>query len=74
MTTTRIPLERQFPSIPWRQPIVITRVDGVSWLFCRFCIARRGPKAGEIESIPYGFRSEDDFAAHLAAEHPYEVH
>jgi hypothetical protein len=59
-------LEQTFPSIEWRKPIRVERTDGLTRYACRFCIARRGLKARELESE---FTSEEAVLAHVAAEH-----
>jgi hypothetical protein len=51
-----IELEISYPSVPWREPIKVTRTDGARGYACRFCIAMKGLKADEIPNLaPYAY-------------------
>lgn len=58
--------EKRFPSIPWRTPLTVYR-SGVMRLCCRFCIAKFGLKASELETV--GFKTEEDLTKHLNEAH-----
>jgi len=44
-------LEMVFPSVPWRDPIRISDLDGNFAFACRFCIARHGIRGCDIPSL-----------------------
>jgi len=60
-------LEQRFPTIDWREPIRVQRMDGIVRYACRFCIAQRGLKAQELESQ---FISPEAVVEHIEREHP----
>ena len=44
-------LEMLFPSVPWRDPIMINDFDGNFGFACRFCIACHGIRGCDIPSL-----------------------
>ena len=44
-------LEMVFPSVPWRDPIRISDLDGNFAFACRFCIARHGIGGCDMPSL-----------------------
>ena len=43
--------ERRFPSVPWRQPIVVCVDEHVGYA-CRLCVAEYGLTALEARALP----------------------
>jgi hypothetical protein len=64
-TMNELDLERNFPGIPWREPILVTGADA-GGLGCRFCIALTGLKAEEIPGLP---QDRAAFTDHMARHH-----
>lgn len=60
-------LENRFPSLPWREPIRVQRIDGLVRYACRFCIAQKGLKAKELE---HQFQTPEAVTEHIQREHP----
>jgi len=63
-------LEMLFPSVPWRDPIRISDVDGNFGFACRFCIARHGISGCDIPSLSM---SEREVRRHIGEHHPWSV-
>lgn len=64
--TTR-DLERLYPEIPWRRPVIVHRTDGAKCYACRVCIALDGLHATEIEQLPQTPEAHEE---HFLREHP----
>jgi hypothetical protein len=65
-----IALEMRFPSVPWRDPIRISDVDGNFGFACRFCIARYGIRDDDIPSLSMSAR---EVRRHIGEHHPWSV-
>jgi hypothetical protein len=65
------PFEIEWPNIPWRTPIPVSTFapDGspVHRFACRICIAEKGMKPFEVDSLPTSF---EDVFIHIFTEHP----
>jgi hypothetical protein len=61
--------EVRFPWLPWREPLPVSRPDGVSRIACRLCTARFGLKAQQLETTPFCFVDERGFADHMRRSH-----
>ena len=61
-------LEMRFPSVPWRDPIRISDLDGNFAFACRFCIARHGIRGCDIPSLSMGAR---EVRRHIREHHPW---
>jgi hypothetical protein len=62
-------LEMLFPSVPWRDPVRISDVDGNFGFACRFCIARHGMGC----DIPSLSTSAREVRRHIGEHHPGSV-
>jgi hypothetical protein len=60
-------LEMFFPSVPWRDPIRISDLNGNFGFACRFCIARHGIRGCDISM---GAR---EVRRHIREHHPWSV-
>jgi hypothetical protein len=60
-------LEMLFPSVPWRDPIRISDLDGNFGFACRFCIARHGIRGRDI------LMSAREVRRHIGVHHPWSV-
>jgi len=61
-------LEDIFPTIPWREPLHVARLDGgAAGYACRFCIAQHGIKGTDIASLP---TDPQVVREHIEREHP----
>ena len=60
-------LEMLFPSVPWRDPIRISDLDGNFGFACRFCIARHGIRGCDISM------SAREVRRHIGVHHPWSV-
>jgi hypothetical protein len=58
-----------FPEIPWDQPVPV-KVGGFPpvWV-CRYCIARHGLRAVEIEEVAYSFHDRAEALDHIGQVH-----
>jgi len=64
-------LERQFPAIPWREPVKVSVIGNpTAKICCRFCIAIKGLKADEVHLV--GFDNESGFRRHIVENHPWK--
>jgi hypothetical protein len=63
-------LERDFPWIPWREPIPISTVGRGHGLGCRVCIASKGIRGAEVEFLP---QTPKEFAEHWERWHQDSV-
>ena len=63
-------LEMRFPSVPWRDPIRISDVDGNFGFACRFCNARYGIRDSDIPSLSMSAR---EVRRHIGEHHPWSV-
>ena len=63
-------LEMVFPSVPWRDPIRISDLDGNFAFACRFCIARHGIRGCDIPSLSMSAR---EVRRHIREHHPWSV-
>jgi hypothetical protein len=64
-------IERQYPLIPWREPIVI-RSTAVGGLACRLCIARIG--FSPLRDRERLFQTLQQFAEHMKETHGPQQH
>src|SRR5215831_11918662 len=60
-------LEMLFPSVPWRDPIRISDLDGNFGFACRFCIARHGIRGRDISM------SAREVRRHIGVHHPWSA-
>ena len=63
-------LEMVFPSVPWRDPIRISDLDGNFAFACRFCIARHGIRGCDTPSLSMSAR---EVRRHIREHHPWSV-
>jgi hypothetical protein len=59
-------VEIDWPAIPWREPIRVTRTDGVSRWACRICIAAYGLRGADVGRL---FESPELVLEHLEQFH-----
>ena len=43
--------ELRWPELPWREPVRVTRTDGVSRWACRLCIASYGLRGADVDRL-----------------------
>lgn len=59
-------LRKMFPEIKWDTPVRVQVVDEPPRFLCRYCIAKEGLKAREVQSRGGGY---EDIVAHIESEH-----
>ena len=64
--------EKNFCWIPWREPATIIIPPTIQVLACRYCIARKGLRAAEIDMSDYVFLTREQALRHLSQDHPNE--
>lgn len=65
-------IERDYPALPWREPVVIRIGAEASGMACRLCIARLGFKAQTDRDRL--FQTLQQFAEHMRETHEPEQH
>lgn len=59
-------LVRLYPHIPWYEPVLIHRTDGVTRFGCRICIALEGLGGKDVPDLP---ETAEAWIEHMAVVH-----
>ena len=59
-------LEKYFPWIYWREPLMASTASGAAGFACRICVAQLGLKASQIAGLPQNMAEFDE---HLKTVH-----
>lgn len=57
---------RNWPAVPWREPIKVKRTDGVERWGCRLCIAAHGLLGRDIDKL---WETFDEVLEHIEERH-----
>jgi hypothetical protein len=66
---TTLDLLKSFPSIPWREPLLVSRDDlpETQHYTCRICMAQKGLRGQDVPRLP---KTPEEVVEHIHAAHP----